>query len=92
MERKATQERHVYIYYRYEDGQWLLDFNSTSTKESLYIGAGKNYKLYMQIYSCSVIYNVVQQNIQVNMPYKKKIVLYISPCIKVMIKKVKNFF
>ena len=60
MERKATQERHVYIYYRYEDGQWLLDFNSTSTKESLYI-ARKNYKSYMQIYSCIVMYNVVQQ-------------------------------
>ena len=60
MERKATPERHVYIYYRYEDREWLLDFNSTSTNEILYI-AGKNYKSYMKIYSSIVMYNVVQQ-------------------------------
>ena len=60
MKRKETQETHVYIYYRYEDRKWLLDFNSTNTKESLHI-EGNKYKLYMQIYSCIVMYNVVQQ-------------------------------
>ena len=33
MERNEKQEIHVYIYYRYEDRQWLLDFNSTSTNQ-----------------------------------------------------------
>ena len=35
MESKATQQRSVYIYYRYEDRQWVVALNSTDRKESL---------------------------------------------------------
>ena len=54
------KKSYVYIYYRCEDRQFLLDFNSTSTKESLYI-VGKNYRSYIQIYYFIVMDNVVQQ-------------------------------
>ena len=50
MERKETKEIHVYIYYRYEDRQWLLDFISISTKESLYIAGKKLQIVYANIF------------------------------------------
>ena len=60
MYEKERQQRDVYIQYRYEDKQWSLDLKSTNRKESLYI-ARNNYKSYVQIKICIVMYNVVPE-------------------------------
>ena len=56
MERKKRKQRNVYIYYRYEDRQWLLDLNSTGRKEIL------QSKKELQILYDWGIYNVPRKN------------------------------
>ena len=87
MERNETQEIHVYIYYRYEDRQWLLDFNSTSTNQK-FIHSRKE----LQIVHANIF---LPYDVQYSSSTKYAIyyaLLQTGPCIKVMVKKMNTFF
>ena len=90
MERKKTQQRNVYIYYRYEYRQWLLPLKSIGRKESLH-----NRKELQIVYANTILHCDAYCSSTKKAIYhvlKKWVFFQHDPCIKLMVKTKNTLF